>query len=158
MKEYLLSVIGIVLLSSVLTSVLSDGKTSGMVKSVSKLACVLVILTPFCNFFKKSGNFEENYFSQSVIKIDENFIEYCSEKAIKQAETEIENDVLKAFSITSDVSLKWQYSYEAGEVGVEKNLIKITEICIKIKSEEREKISAYLTEKYGCEARVEIWT
>ena len=57
MNEYVLSVIGTVLIASVLTAILPEGKTSGIIKGITRLVCVVAIVAPvvsFCNLRKRN--------------------------------------------------------------------------------------------------------
>ena len=150
MSEYLLSIVGAILLSAVLTSILPEGKTLGMVKSVAKLVCVLVILSPFGKWLKNPIQITENYFSQSVIKIDESFIEYCRENAIAQAEEQIEEEILQNFLLQSDVEFICKIGQDDG--------VSVTQMIVRIKGGECQEVEKYLTEKYGYEVRMESWT
>ena len=154
MSEYLLSIVGIVFLSAIVNAILPEGKTSGMVKSVLKLLCVLVILTPFAKIVQKGGAGIENYFSQSVIKIDENFIEYCSEKAISAAQTKIEEEIFQEFGQQSSVKLDWRYS----QVETQGGMMEIVYIYVQSSEENQAEIQEYLCKKYGCKVEMQAWT
>ena len=51
MSAYLLSIIGIVLLTAILSAVLPDGKTVKFIKGIAKLCCLAVILPPVHRIF-----------------------------------------------------------------------------------------------------------
>ena len=59
MNAYVLSVIGTVLISAVLTAIIPEGKTSKVIKGIARLACVLVIVTPIVQFFVKGADLEK---------------------------------------------------------------------------------------------------
>lgn len=158
MSDYLLSVVGIVFLSSMINAIIPEGKTSGMVKSVVKLLCILVILTPFAKIMQKEGTALEDYFSKSVIKIDENFIEYCSEKTILTAQTQMEKEILDEFETQTFVRLEWVYDAADKANGAMQNRIKITCIYIEAPIENQSQIQEYLVQRYGCKVVMEAWT
>jgi hypothetical protein len=53
MSEYLLKIVGMAFVSSIVSTILPEGKTSGMIKNVVKLIFTLVILTPFVAMIKQ---------------------------------------------------------------------------------------------------------
>lgn len=154
MSEYLLSIVGIVFLAAIVNAILPEGKTSGMVKSVLKLLCILVILTPFAKIVQQDGVGVENYFAQSVIKIDESFIEYCSEKAISATQTKIEEEIFQEFGQQVSVKLEWRYSQAEEQGG------RIEIVCIYVRSskENQAEIQEYICKKYGCKVEMQAWT
>ena len=81
MSVYVLSVIGTVLLCSILTSILPTGKTNSVIKGIAKLVCVISIVMPVLIFFQSgkwsmNQNIFQKEFAESIIKTDEAFIQY----------------------------------------------------------------------------------
>ena len=66
MSAYLLSVVGTVLFSAILTMVTPEGKTSVIIKAATRLACLVVILFPILNFFQTGRLFEINFASSGI--------------------------------------------------------------------------------------------
>ena len=159
MSEYLLSVVGVAFLASIVNSVIPDGKTSGMVKTTMKMLCMVVILTPFAKIISKEPQSFENYFTQSSIKIDESYIEYCSEKAILVAQTQIEKELFHEFGVQAFVEIDWEYEHEDAKTWT--NEIKISCVCVSlnenVSSKVQANISEYITNRYGCKAVIEVW-
>ena len=54
---YLLTIIGTVLVCSLITAIAPEGKTTASVKGVAKLVCTLAIISPVLRFFK-TGSIE----------------------------------------------------------------------------------------------------
>ena len=112
MSAYLLSIIGIVLLTAILSAVLPDGKTVKFIKGIAKLCCLAVILAPVLGFFKEASDGKINFpffSSETVIETDGAFIDYCSTKRIENAETELEKKLEETFSVRVGVTLLWEY-------------------------------------------------
>lgn len=162
MNEYLLCVIGTVLLSAVLTAITPDGRTSGVIKSITKLVCVLAIIAPIANFFQ-SGKMEGEKNSTSNlmetgIQVDGEFIKYYSEKRIAQTQAALEKEIFDAFGVQTSVLLVCERRvYNQGLYGEELvRVSKIDVVCEKECAEEvRRKMCAYLTEKYCSEVLIE---
>ena len=166
MSAYLLAIIGIVLLSSILSVVLPGGKTAKFIKGIAKLCCLAVILAPVLSFFRENGDGKINFpffSSETVIETDDAFIDYCSTKRVENAEEDFEEKMEELFSVRVEATLLWEYCgavTEGGEDGYlsvyEGTEIKITKVLLKdiegnIDEEVREKMKEHITEKYGCE-------
>ena len=106
--KYLLSVVGTILLGAVLTAIIPEGKTAGIVRSMTKLVCLLVIISPILSYLssEKAVGKEKN-FTQSVIQTDESFIQYYSELRVEQAEKAIAEALKQEFSVDCGVRLDW---------------------------------------------------
>lgn len=163
MRAYLLSVMGTVLLSALITAIIPEGKTAATIKGVARLICLVAIVLPVLNFLQSgnldSGKYSETFFSGSVIQSDKEFIQYCSELRIQSAESEIEKELSEDFSLLAEVDIAWTYQ-EASENGtLQADRIKIERITVKSKTEidkeEAEKVWEHLTKNYCSEVLIE---
>lgn len=159
MREYLLSIVGIVFISGILNAILPEGKTSGMVKSTAKLCCLLVILTPVAEFVSKGGEKDKifsDFLDESVIQTDQAFINYSSGKRIDEAETLLKEEIESEYHVSIQVELLWEYQQENAK-GYTANAIKIKAIVLtfltQTSEEIRLKIAEKLQEKYQVEVR-----
>ena len=156
MKEYLLSIVGTVLLSAFLTAILPDGKTSGLIKAITRLTCTLAIVAPLLQFFQSgSSSFmeiekSESIFSQTVIEGEKSFIHYYSELRVREAERALENEIAKNHEIAAEVSLQWKYESEV--ICIEKIFVKTSE---KQDEEVLKGVWEYLTKNYCSEVLIE---
>ncbi len=155
MNGYLLSVIGTVLITTVLVAILPEGKTSKVVQGIAKCVCLLAIVSPIPNLLKSVKSDEKDFnsqiiFSQTVIETDEDFINYYSEMRIRAAQEDLEREIKEKFSVQSEVTLAWEYESEE---------IRITAIRVRLQDErsEEEKTSMweYLTKNYCSEVLIE---
>ena len=155
MKEYLLAMIGTILISSVLTTLAAEGKTVSIIRNMTKLACLLVILSPVVKILErenltKSNENSGNYFSETVIQTDEDFIQYYSELRIKSTEIALQNELLEKYEIPSKVSIFWE---------MEEYDIRIIKIKITPEEEQSEVVKRemweYLTKNYCSEVLIE---
>ena len=149
MNGYLLSVIGIVLLSSLLNSILPDGKTRGLIQGITRLACVLAIVSPIFTYLQSGafsvfeGKKTSAFFSESVIQSEEAFIEYYSELRVSETESALQAEILEKYGVKTILSL----SYER-----KNGKIKILQIQVKMGTDTGKKglICQYLKTNY-CE-------
>lgn len=165
MSGYLLSIIGTVLLCAILTAIVPQGKTSGVIKGIAKLACVLVIVSPVLRFFKTGeigGNTLENsptFFPQMGIETDENFIQYYSEMRVRATETALQEEIWDRYGVETTVSLFWEQEKEDVGKYYETERIKIKEIRIKCLEEPSREVKEimweYLTKNYCNEVLIE---
>ena len=165
MSEYLLSIIGTVLLSAILTAILPEGKTAGLIKTIARLTCILAIVSPVLNFFD-SGNLSFGaekksniFFSESVIESEEAFIEYYSEMRIRETEEALKAQLSEKYNINVEVLLTYERETETVDGKYDSDKIKITEIRVKLKEESNEevleKMWEYLTKNYCSEVLIE---
>ena len=161
MNEYLLSVIGTVLLSALVNAVLPEGKTSPIIKAVSRLICLIAIIAPVLRFFQKQEFYGENlttFFEENVIDEQDGFITYYSELRIREAETALSEELSAKFSIIADVTLHWEPYEEKVGVGYGYDALKITKIevkCQECPKEVKDAMSAYLRKNYCSEVKIE---
>ncbi|MBE5746687.1 MAG: hypothetical protein E7352_00720 [Clostridiales bacterium] len=165
MNGYLASIIGTVLLCAVLTAILPQGKTSGLIKGIAKLACVLVIVSPVLHFFKTGeigGNSAEDsftFFPQTGIQTDESFIHYYSEMRVRETETLLKSELLDRYAVETEVTLLWEEETEQVGKYYESERIKINQIHIKCEEEPskelKENMWEYLTKNYCSEVLIE---
>lgn len=146
MNGYLLSVIGTVLLSAVLTAIAPNGKTAFVIKNVAKLACLLVIVSPLLTYVqreKKGGDLKNNS-TKEVINTDESFIQYYSEMKVRQAEETLEKEIFEKLSLSCKLTFSWELLED--EIFIRK----IT-VLSPIDTEEKESLYEYLTKNYCSE-------
>ena len=160
MNGYLLSIIGTILLCSIITVLIPNGKTTGTVKGIAKLVCVLAIIAPILRFFK-TGEFDwENAgnSSKTVIELDYDFIEYYSEARVKVAERSLEGLLKEEFGVETSITLAWEAESETLDRYYEWEKIRITRIYVKLQSEggvSMEDLVEYLKQNYCSEVILE---
>ena len=152
MNVYLLSVIGTVLVASILTAIAPEGKTSGIIKAIAKSACLLAIVAPIPSYLNSGNSDEKNadlqtIFSQTVIETDEDFIKYYSEMRIRATAQALEAELKEKFSVQTSVEFEWRN---------ESDEIKITKIIVKTENGEKNvAMWEYLTKNYCSEVLIE---
>ncbi len=166
MNGYLLSIIGTVLLSSVLTALLPTGKTANVIKGITKLACVIAIIAPIPAFLKEGRFFDsdsekntlmgDKNLSQSVIQTDTSFIKYYCEMRIQNTELALQAELKEKFSLQAAVNCDWRFEEE--DI-LDTDTVMITKITVKtenqLKEEEKQSVWEYLTKNYCREVLIE---
>lgn len=147
-SEYLLSITGLVLLSVVTTEVLPIGKTNELIKGLLRLGLYLVVLMPLFDFFiegfsTKTNKIFEDYFSENVIEMDGEYINYCSEQSIESFEDLLEKQILQEYLIEGDISIEWKYKNEKIPFNVCIESIEFS--CVNLTKEEGTAILEYLS-------------
>ncbi len=155
MNAYLLTVIGTVLLSAILTAIIPEGKTAGVIKAVAKSVCLLAIVSPIANYLISRNSDENNgnlqtIFPQTVIQTDDEFIKYYSEMRVRITELALEKELEDKFSVKT--SVKFTCEYKADD-------IKILSIYVKTEAggneEDKSVMWEYLTKNYCSEVMLE---
>ena len=164
MNGYVLSVVGTILLCAVLTAILPDGKMAIVIKGVTKLACVISIISPILILLHKekyawTGKDNGRFFSETVIENDTDFIQYYSEKRIQETQSALECELKNKYNVSTQVTLSWQAVTETYANYYPWNKMQITQIyvqCEDLQSEEVKKnMWEYLTKNYCSEVLIE---
>ena len=164
MNGYLLSVIGTILLSAILTALIPERKTAALVKAITRLVCVVAIISPVLNFlssgslsFSGEKNSGENL--KSVIEIQEEFIEYYSEMRIREAEEMLKAELYEKYGLDTEVTLIYERLIETVDGKYASDSIKITQIRVTLHTQSNEevlqKMWEYLTKNYCSEVLIE---
>ena len=99
---------------------------------------------------KKLRSTDKNFFDESVITVDEDFIKYCSELRIAEAEKQIEAEILNKYSLMAKVTLEWR-TEEDGRIKIGKILVNVS---AETGEKTKEKLRNELTETYGAETEI----
>lgn len=134
MSGYLVSVVGTVLISTLLIAILPEGKTSKTVQGIAKCVCLLAIVAPIPNLLQSiefdEKNFDEHtIFPQTVIQTDEDFITYYSEMRIRVTQNDLRREIQEKFSLSATVVLDWEMQTEG---------VRITKITVRTEGEWKE--------------------
>ena len=162
MNEYLLGVIGTILICALLTAILPQGKTSGVIKAITRMACVLAIVAPILKYLQTDSlhsniNVEGN-FTETVIETDETYIKYYSEMRIRETEKALENELAERYAVSVEVHLIWdtvmEYAEKYSAESIQIKRIEIERIS-EISEEKAAKMYEYLTKNYCSEVLIE---
>ncbi len=83
MKEWLISIVGIVFLGVLVDIISPNGKTNHIIKCVFSLFVLIVIVTPVLKIFKKDWNIETNIQGDWIESVKEQRISALEEKVGK---------------------------------------------------------------------------
>ena len=164
LNAYLLRVLGAVILSALLTAILPNGKSSPLIVAITRLVCVLVIITPIFSFLEKGMIvFDESeyecFFSDSVIEREDCFIEYYSYLRIRETEGALERELYNRYAVETEVTLS--YTHEGGSTSdnYQEDEIKINKIIVNLEEEASKEVVQsmweYLTKQYCREVLIE---
>ena len=149
MSEYLIGVTGTVLLCGLLTAILPEGKTAGVIKGATKLACLLAIVAPIFSHWngdKQASDFLEN----TVLKEDEAFIQYYGNMRIDKAEEALQEEIWKRYSVK--VFIEIEADGNAVALTVSKIIARTDE---NVSDEVKKMVCEYLTNNYCSEVLIE---
>ena len=121
MDAYILSVCGAVIISSLVTILLPDGKTGKFINGVLKLFCLLVILVPLFVFFKNGSFDTAGSAAEGEISLDEEFIGGFYDEFANEEARAVEKKIEEELSVTVTAQIEWDfvdYAYEVSKVKI----------------------------------------
>ncbi len=149
MNGYLIAVMGTVLLCAILTSIIPNGKTAGVVKGMAKLACLLAIVSPIPKFLSGEKSWDKNL-EKSVLQTDETFIQYYSNMRITQAEESLRQELHDKFAVRVAVTVRAK---------TDTTVLEFETISIEMENDVAEEVKTamceYLTKMYCSEVLIE---
>ena len=166
MRAYVLGVLGTVLFCSVLSAIAPEGKTASVVKGVTRLACVIVIISPVLHFFK-IGEISSDcervvcFFSESVIQTDKDFIKYYSDIRARLTADSIAEEIKEKYGIQTKVTLDLQ-TIKDTYAGYAYERLQIVTIRLQLEGDNMEQnkekqrdMQEFLKKNYCCEVLIE---
>ena len=94
LSSYLLSVVGVVLLTVLIDLILPDGKINKYVKSVVAIVVVAVIISPVAKLVKSDFDFS-NLFTNSSYQVDEVILNELTNQNLQNYQSEWESNLEK---------------------------------------------------------------
>lgn len=150
MKTYILAIIGVVLLSAVVTIIAPGGKMGRFLKGATKLAILFVMLLPLRAVL--SG--DAISVSSGNMALDESYLEHCAKALSAEDAASIVLHLEERYGVTAAVKVERNadatFSYE-------KIVVHISDFGISDADEHIymiEKIEAALETYFGCDAEV----
>ncbi len=150
MKTYILSIVGAVLISAVITMITPSGKMGKFVKGGMKLFTLVVLIAPFVSWFR-SG---ELSLAAGVLEEDDGYFAACAEMLAEQDEEEIAAAVHKEFGVEATAEVRRRADATFAR---EKITVKISDFGISGQGEHKDivsRVQAFLVERYGDIAEV----
>jgi len=150
MKAYILSIVGAVLLSAVVSMIVPDGKMGKLIRGVGKLIVVLFLIVPVINVF--TG--ETPILPYADLNLDESYLETSAALAGERDEARISGYLFETYSVSADVTV---LRLNDGSYRLKKILITITDFGIIEEGEHIDimtQIKSALRSKYDCEVEV----
>ena len=103
MKSYILSVVGMILLSVVVGLVLPEGRMAVYVKSMVALFLFFVVVSPILQVVSGSKKLEFE-----TAKIDANFVATVNDSVVKSTKEKVEKQLLDNFEVSADVEILYE--------------------------------------------------
>lgn len=164
LKEYLIGVVGIVLICGIISCILPNGKNAKIIQGILKLCCLSAVISPMLYLFQDESKIIKNeiyqdFFSNSVIQTDMQFIQYYSELNVLHIEQLLSDEILEKYNVAVKVSIDWEYVSNNENVTYFDSTIKINKIYLQtqnvISNEIRSAMSEYITNNYCSEVLIE---
>lgn len=149
MKAYILSIAGVILISTLVSVIAPSGKMGKFVKGISKLFLVVILISPFASWMNGEGF----SFETDALGRDERYLSACTSLLSRRDEAEIAAYLSEEYGIVGDVVV----SRNSDDFSYEKISVRITDFGINGEGPHIDilsKIGESLKERYGC--RVEV--
>ena len=150
MTQYILSIVGVVLLLALIAIVAPSGKMGQFLKGATKLVTLFVMLAPLRGLISGEGL----TFSVAELETDEAYLAYCAQELAAQDEEEIVLWLDETYGVAGQAQVERNadttFSYQ-------KIAVTITNFGIYEQDEHihiSEQIENALETRYGCEAEV----
>lgn len=150
MKGYILAVVGIVLISAVITIIAPSGKMGTFLKGATKLAILFVMLFPIRSLLS-GGSVSV---SGGEMALDEGYLTHCAQELSRQDAAEIVISLEEDFGVETAVRVERNAD---PTFSFRKIQVRILDFGITDEDEHIymiEKIEAALEADYGCDAEV----
>lgn len=150
MTRYILAIVGVVLVSAIITIIAPGGKMGRFLKGATKLATLVVMLSPLANLTSGEGL----TFSVTQLQTDEGYLAHCAGELAQKDADAIAIWIDETYGVTASAQVERStdatFSYQ-------KIAVVIIDFGI-YEQEERiyisEQIQSVLQSRYGCETEV----
>lgn len=109
MKEYVLSIIVSILLVSIASIILPDGKMAKFTKSIFSIIIIIIIITPAINLLKNESFNGFEFESDFAFSEDEDYLDYVYYKRVENLSATTES-LLKSDNYETDVEIIYDIS------------------------------------------------
>lgn len=157
MKEWVLCLTGVILLTTIFYLIMPSGKTNSLIKGIFSLVCILVLVQPILSL--KNADYDSFNFAEIELNLDDDYLSYVNTKNVENIEKTcqklIKNQCL--YSDTIDVEIVEVKDYEYKLKGIQ---IKLKNLVIEDKSEHinrLESVRSSISEYFGIEKSAVIF-
>lgn len=149
MQAYILSIAGVVLISTVISIIVPTGKMGKFIKGMTKLFILVVLIAPFVSW---AGG-DKYIFTTSELGRDTEYLEYCAVLLSEEDERKITAWLKEGYGVVAEVSVLRNFdgfTHEKIKVSISDFGINEPHTHIDIVAD----IRARLEHDYGCSAEV----
>lgn len=150
MKAYILSIVGVVLLTAIVGMIAPSGKMGNFIKGTVKLVGVFVLVSPFVTLLSGKG---EVFGDKAAYETDETYLERSADLMAEADGREIAAYLREKYSLTAEVSV----IREIPSFFVKSIAVKISDFGINGDGEHIDivtRVKSDLKARYGCEAEI----
>ena len=157
MKEWVLCLTGVIILTTIFYLIMPSGKTNSLIKGIFSLVCILVLVQPILSL--KNNDYDIFNFAEIELNLDDDYLSYVNTKNVENIEKTcqklLKNQCL--YSDTIDVEFVEVKDYEYKLKGIQ---IKLKNLVIEDKSEHinrLESVRSSISEYFGIEKSAVIF-
>ena len=106
MKEWILCLTGVIILTTIFYLIMPSGKTNTLIKGVFSLICILVLVQPITSL--KNGKLGELTFKEVEINLDNEYLSFVYSKKLENIEKDCQNILKKEGLYTENVLVEFE--------------------------------------------------
>ena len=106
MKEWILCLTGVIILTTIFYLIMPSGKTNTLIKGVFSLICILVLVQPIASL--KNGKLGELTFKEVEINLDNEYLSFVYSKKLENIEKDCQNILKKEGLYTENVLVEFE--------------------------------------------------
>ena len=128
MKEFLLSIIGVVMLGTVVDISLPTGKISKFIKSIFGIFIIVILISPIPKLLNQNYDFGSIFYDKVSTEIDSDFLDVTYSNIV----TELEESVVTCCSNAgfNNIKCKINYNVENSKLNIENVICDIKNMSI----------------------------
>lgn len=149
MKEWILSVSGMILLTTVFSLIIPSGKTASIMKTVFSVLCVFVFIKPVFYLYNQKNEISIDFSNNVEFNLNENYLNYIldlkKEESSKICNKILSQNGLVAKDLYINIAVKDEFDYNLDNITVylDDSVIKDKNEHINNKEKARSSIAEY---------------
>ncbi len=120
MKEWILCLTGVIILTTIFYLIMPSGKTNTLLKGIFSLICILVLIQPIISL--KNGEYTKLSLKEIEINLDDEYLSYIHSKRVENLEKDCQNILKKEGLYTENVYFEFEknsnFEYKIKEIRI----------------------------------------
>ncbi len=157
MKEWILCLTGVIILTTIFYLIMPSGKTNTLLKGIFSLICILVLVQPITSI--KNGEYSVLSLKEVDINLDEEYLSFINSKRVQNLEKECQKILKKEGLYTENVVIELEENQYL-EYKIKQIKINLKELVIEDENEhinKLDRVRSSISEYFGVEKSAVIF-